>query len=97
MPRSSGPYPTAFRQQMADLVRSGRNLRSAGQRVRAHRPSNPQLGQGRREDGLRTEELAELCRLRRENKQLRMDREILAKAVAWFARETETPPGSTRS
>ena len=36
MPRSRAPYPAAFRQQMVDLVRSGRSLRSAGQGVRAH-------------------------------------------------------------
>ena len=45
MPRSRAPYPAAFRQQMVDLVRSGRSLRSAGQGVRAHRASHPQLGQ----------------------------------------------------
>jgi transposase len=31
-----------------------------------------------------------LARLRRENRQLRQEREILAKAAAWFARETGT-------
>ena len=34
------------------------------------------------------DERAELERLRRENKDLRMDREILRKAAAYFARET---------
>jgi transposase len=35
-------------------------------------------------------EREELNRLRRENRQLRLDREILSKATAWFARETNT-------
>jgi len=33
-----------------------------------------------------------LVRLRRENKQLRLERDILSKAAAWFARETGTLP-----
>ena len=43
---------------------------------------------GERSDGLRTEEREELRRLRRENRRLREEREILATATAWFARET---------
>jgi transposase len=38
--------------------------------------------------GLDPGERAELARLRKENQDLRMDREILRKAAAYFARET---------
>ena len=103
MSRSHGPYPAAFRQQMVDLVRAGRSpealakeFEPTAQAIR-NWVKQDDLDQGRREDGLTTEERAELRRLRRENRQLRMDREILAKAAAWFARETESPPGSSRS
>jgi transposase len=53
---------------------------------------------GKRQDGLTSAEKEELGRLRRENRALREERAILAKAAAWFARETgKIPPGSTNS
>ncbi len=49
-------------------------------------------------DDLSTAERDELTRLRRENKQLRVERDILSRAAAWFARETgAVPSGSSGS
>ena len=94
---------TAFGQQMVDLVRAGRSpealakeFEPTAQAIR-NWVKQDDLDQGRRTDGLTTEERTELRPLRRENKQLKMEREILAKATAWFARETETLPESSRS
>ena len=47
---------------------------------------------GKRDDVLTSAEREELRKLRRENKQLKIEREILAKATAWFARETSSTP-----
>ena len=93
MPKSRPPYAAAFRQQMVELVRSGR---TPGELAREFEPSAEairnwvaQAGRdaGERTDGLSTEDSEELRRLRRENRRLREEREILAKATAWFARE----------
>jgi transposase len=104
MGRLRRSYPPEFRQQMVELVRAGRSPESL---AREFEPSaqairnwvhQADLDEGRRSDGLTTEERTELKRLRRENKQLRTEREILAKAAAWFARETDSvPPKSTDS
>jgi transposase len=54
--------------------------------------------EGKRSDGLTTAEKEELARLRGEVQTLREERAILAKAAAWFARETgKIPPGSSNS
>ena len=45
-----------------------------------------------RQDGLTSNEREELRRLRRENKQLHIEREILSRAAAWFASETDAIP-----
>ncbi len=52
---------------------------------------------GRRADGLTSAEHEELRRLKRENRRLRQEREILAKAAAWFARETGSVPSGSSS
>ena len=91
-------YPPAFRRQMVDLVRSGRNPEDL---AREFEPSAQSIrnwvaqadrDEGRRGDGLTTAEREELRRLRRENRQLKVEREILKKAAAWFARESESTP-----
>ena len=52
---------------------------------------------GRRQDGVTSSEREELLRLRRENRQLKLERDILSKAAAWFARETNKVPSNDGS
>jgi len=98
MPRTRAPYPAEFRRQMVELVRAGRTPEEL---AKEFEPSSQAIrnwvrqadrDEGRRADGLTTVERDELRRLRRENRQLKTEREILAKAAAWFARETDTVP-----
>ena len=104
MPRTSLPSPPEFRQQMVELARSGR---TPSELAREFEPSAQAIGTWVRQaakeadhptDGLTRDERDELRRLRQENKRLRVEREILSKAAAWFARETDaTLPNSSRS
>ena len=98
------PYVPEFRRQMVELVRAGR---TPEQLAKEFEPSAQAIrnwvaqadrDEGRREDGLTTVEREELSRLRRENRQLKLERDILSKAAAWFARETDViPPKGSNS
>ena len=103
MPRRHAPYPPEFRHQIVDLVRSGRSpteiardFECCSETIRKW-VRQADLDEGRRDDGLTTDDRDELRRLRRENRQLRLEREILAKATAWFARETGSVPAKHSS
>ena len=88
------PYPAEYRRRLVELVRAGRIPESLCREFEATATSirnwvkQAERDEGRRSDGLTTEERGELNRLRRENRVLREEREILKKAAAWFAQET---------
>ena len=104
MPKSHAAFAPEFRRHMVELVRSGRTPEDL---LREFEPTAQSIwnwvrqagrDDGRRQDGATSGEREELTRLRLENRQLRQERDILAKAAAWFARETAViPSGSSNS
>jgi len=104
MPKAHKPYADDFKKKLIGLVREGR---SPEELSRQFEPSaqairnwiaQAERDEGRRQDGLASNEREELQRLRRENERLREEREILKKAAAWFAQESKAAPhGSSNS
>src|SRR6266851_10385346 len=96
-------YAAEYRRRMVELVRAGRNAEELAQEFEPTAQSirnwvaQADRDEGRRSDGLSSAERQELVRLRRENRQLKLEREILSKAAAWFARETNKIPGKDGS
>ena len=91
-------YTPEFRAQIIELHAAGKAI---SELAREFEPSAPticswikqaELDTGRRTDGLTTAEKEEMRWMKREIKRLRMERDILAKAAAWFARETDSLP-----
>jgi transposase len=90
------PYPPTFRAEAVQLVRGGgRSLTQAAKDLGVHHETlrawvrQAEIDGGRR-SGLATEERTELARLRRENRLLKEEKEILRKAAAFFAAESAT-------
>jgi len=103
MPRTHQPYAAEYRRRIIELARAGHSIKEL---AREFEPSanairewvkQAALDEGLRSDGLNTTEREELTRLRRENHMLREEREILAKAAAWFDQETATTPRRSHS
>jgi transposase len=80
-------YPPEFRHKVLELVRSGRSVNEVAREFEIARQSimnwlkQDDIDAGRRDDGLTSEEREELFRLRRENKRLKIEQEILKKAA----------------
>ena len=103
MPRTRNPYPAEFRDHIIALARAGRSVEDL---AREFEPCTATIHgwikQGAVDDGdlsdaLTSGEREEFQSLRRENKQLRQERDILSKAAAWFAHNDVTSPGSSNS
>ena len=107
MPKTKPPYPEAFKQQIVELAMAGRTPAELGREFQlspqtvtswvarvAADAGKPHRGK----DVLSSVERDELARLRRRVRQLEQERDILAKATAWFAaKDGKTSIGSTNS
>lgn len=107
MPKTRPAYAPEFRRQMVELVRAGRDPTDLAREFEPSRQAiqswvaQADRAEGRREEkdevGLGAAEREELTRLRREVRQLRLERDILSRATAWFARETGVLPSGSSS
>jgi transposase len=94
MPRTRPPYPEQFRREAVELVKKrGQPVREIAKDLGVTEQSlrtwvkQYEVDVGKR-DGLSSEEREELRRLRRRVRTLEEEREILAKAAAFFAQES---------
>lgn len=94
-PRPRRSFTPEFKAEVVELVRQpgntagsvARELNLTETAVRSW-AKQADLDAGRRSDGLTTEQLSEMAQLRRELREAREERDILKRAVAFFARET---------
>ena len=98
MPIPKPPYPAQFRQQMVELVQAGRKPAELAKEFGCHAGSilnwvrQAGAGTGALAGApmpLNDDERKELVELRRKLRQVQLERDILAKATAWFANKGE--------
>jgi transposase len=100
MPRHRPAYPPEFREQIVALHRAGRSVAELAREfeptehtIRAWiKKADPSPRAASAEA-----DRDEVRRLRKEVRRLQQERDILAKAAAWFARETGSVPGGASS
>ena len=96
VPRTRPAYPPEFRREAVELLRVGRSPRELAESLGVSEQTlrnwrrQDQLDRHERDDGLTSDERAELVRLRRENARLRQERDLLKRAAAFFATESGT-------
>ncbi len=96
VPKTRPPYPDEFRREALQMLRAGRTPRELAEALGVSEQTlrnwrrQDQIDRHERDDGLTTDEREELRRLRRENARLKQERDLLKRAAAFFAAETET-------
>jgi transposase len=96
MPKTRPAYPEEFRREAVQMLRAGRTPRELAESLGVSEQTlrnwrrQDQRDRHERDDGLTSDEREELRRLRRENARLKQERDLLKRAAAFFASETET-------
>jgi transposase len=96
VPKTRPAYPEQFRREAIELLRAGRSPRELSESLGVSEQTlrnwrrQDQIDRRERDDGITTDERAELARLRRENTRLRQERDLLKRAAAFFATESGT-------
>jgi transposase len=96
VPKTRPAYPDEFRREAVQMLRAGRTPRELAQSLGVSEQTlrnwrrQDQVDRQERDDGLTSDEREELRRLRRENARLKQERDLLKRAAAFFAKETET-------
>jgi transposase len=95
MPKSRPPYPPEFRREAVAMVRSGRPVPEVAEALGVTQQSlrnwvkREALDRRERGDGLTSAEREELRALRRENARLKQERDLLKRAAAFFAADSD--------
>jgi transposase len=96
VPKTRPPYPDEFGREALQMLRAGRTPRELAEALGVSEQTlrnwrrQDQIDRHERDDGLTSDEREELRRLRRENARLKQERDLLKRAAAFFAAETET-------
>ena len=94
-PKTRPAYPGEFRREAVQMWRAGRSPRELAEALGCSEQTlrnwrrQDQRDRHERDDGPTSSELEELRQLRRENARLRQERDLLKRAAAFFAAETE--------
>src|SRR5579875_2563941 len=95
MPKTSPPFPPEFSREAVATVRSGRSVPVVAEALGVSQQSlrnwvkQEALDRRERDDGLTSSEREELRQLRRENARLKQERDLLKRAAAFFARDSD--------
>lgn len=95
MPKTRPPYPPEFRREAVAMVRSGRPVPEVAEALGVSQQSlrnwvkQEALDRRERDDGLTSSEREELRALRRENARLKQERDLLKRAAAFFAADSD--------
>ncbi len=95
MPKTRPPFPPEFRREAVAMVRSGRPVPEVAEALGVSQQSlrnwvkQEALDRHERDDGLTSAERDELRRLRKENARLKQERDLLKRAAAFFARDSD--------